>query len=282
MDESKLHWSYLAGEKGRNRVRAFEHASGVLMLEFYEHRPGQSRPKRVRLSLGHRDQEKAKRQADEAAAKLGRMEALKPDELTLQELFDIYGREVTPDKAPTTQDHDRAAARLFIRCFGPNRRAKDLSRRDWERFIRERSSGRFSGSAVGPRTVAIDLKWLLAVLNWATMAGNERGEVLLERNPLRGLNVPKEESPNRPIMSHERYKMMLDVADRVGWQFNVALILVHETGHRIGAVRQLRWSDVDLERGIIRWRKSNDKIRQGARDAAHGGGPRSLGGGQKT
>jgi len=83
MDESKLHWSYLAGEKGRNRVRAFEHASGVLMLEFYEHRPGQSQPKRVRLSLGHRDQDKAKQQADEATAKLGRMEALKPEELTL-------------------------------------------------------------------------------------------------------------------------------------------------------------------------------------------------------
>ena len=100
MGESKLHWSYPAGEKGRNRVRAFEHASGVLMLEFYERCPGRSQPKRVRLSLGHRDQDKAKQQADEAAAKLGRMEALKPVELTLRTLFDIYGEEVTPDKAP--------------------------------------------------------------------------------------------------------------------------------------------------------------------------------------
>ena len=260
MGESKLRWSYSTGEKGRNRVRAFEHASGVLMLEFYEQCPGQSQPKRVRLSLGHRDQEKAKQQADEAAAKLGRMEALKPEELTLQELFDIYGGEVTPDKALTTQDHDKAAAKLFLRCFGPNRKAKDLSRRDWDRFIRERLSGRFTGSAVGPRTVARDLKWLLAVLNWATMAGDGRGGFLLERNPLKGLDIPKEESPKRPILSQERYKVMLDVADRIGWRFNVALILVHETGHRIGAVRQLRWSDVDLERGVIRWRKSSDKI----------------------
>ena len=188
------------------------------------------------------------------------MEALKPEELTLQELFDIYGGEVTPDKALTTQDHDKAAAKLFLRCFGPNRKAKDLSRRDWDRFIRERLSGRFTGSAVGPRTVARDLKWLLAVLNWATMAGDGRGGFLLERNPLKGLDIPKEESPKRPILSQERYKVMLDVADRIGWRFNVALILVHETGHRIGAVRQLRWSDVDLERGVIRWRKSSDKI----------------------
>ena len=92
------------------------------------------------------------------------------------------------------------------------------------------------------------------------MAGDGRGGFLLERNPLKGLVIPREESPNRPIMSQERYKVMLDVADRVGWRFNVALILAHETGHRIGAVRQLRWSDVDMERGIIRWRKSSDKI----------------------
>ena len=197
---------------------------------------------------------------DEAAAKLGRREPLKPVELTLRTLFDIYGGEVTPDKAPTTQGHDKAAAKLFVRCFGPDRRAKDLSRREWERFIRERSSGRLTGDSAGPRTVARDLKWLLAVLNWATMAGNGRGGVLLERNPLKGLKIPREESPNRPIMSQERYKVMLDVGDRVDWRFNVALILVHETGHRIGAVRQLRWSDVDMERGIIHWRKSNDKI----------------------
>ena len=92
------------------------------------------------------------------------------------------------------------------------------------------------------------------------MAGDERGRVLLARNPLKGLVVPREESPRRPIMSQERYKVMLDVAERVDWRFNIALILVHETGHRIGAVRQLRWSDVDSERGIVRWRKSNDKI----------------------
>ncbi len=137
-------------------------------------------------------------------------------------------------KALTTQDHDKAAAKLFVRCFGPNRRAKDLSRRDWERFIRERLSGRLTGSGAGPRTVARDLKLLLAVLNWATMAGDGRGGVLLERNPFKGLNIPKEESPNRPIMSPERYEVMLDVADRVDWRFRVALILAHETGHRIG------------------------------------------------
>jgi integrase len=38
------------------------------------------------------------------------------------------------------------------------------------------------------------------------------------------------------------------------------LVIVHETGHRIGSVRRLRWSDIDLDRRMIRWRAENDKI----------------------
>ena len=75
MGKAKSRWSYSTGERGRNRVRAFEHSSGVLMLEFYEPRRGKA--SRVRLSLGHRDQAKAKQQADDAAAKLGKPGALK-------------------------------------------------------------------------------------------------------------------------------------------------------------------------------------------------------------
>ena len=42
-------WSYIAGEKGRNRVRAFERASGMLHLEYMD--DGQRRS----TALGHRD-----------------------------------------------------------------------------------------------------------------------------------------------------------------------------------------------------------------------------------
>jgi integrase len=37
-------------------------------------------------------------------------------------------------------------------------------------------------------------------------------------------------------------------------------MVVHETEHRIGAVRQLRWADIDFEHQVIRWRPENDKI----------------------
>jgi integrase len=42
--------------------------------------------------------------------------------------------------------------------------------------------------------------------------------------------------------------------------FELALVLAHETGHRIGSIRLLKWSDADVEAKTIRWRGENDKI----------------------
>ena len=49
------------------------------------------------------------------------------------------------------------------------------------------------------------------------------------------------------------------MAVELDWRFRAALVLAHETGHRIGAIRQLRWSDIDLGGGVIRWRGEHEK-----------------------
>lgn len=267
MARGKIHWSYSAGERGRNRVRAYEDAkTGILHVEFYATDPGEAKPKRKALSLGHRDRERAKQRADELAAKFGRVAERLSGEITLRELFDIYGREVTPQKSERSQRHDHGAAEMFLRFFGRERKANSLNRRDWDAFIKERGSGRIrpakkpKATQVGPRTIARDLLWLRAVLNWATTAGDGKGSYLLERNPLKGFPIPREESPIRPIMTPERYEAMLEVAQDVDWRFYVAFVLAHETGHRIKAIRHLRWGDVDLENGWLTWRGDEDKI----------------------
>ena len=71
MTSAKKRWSYSAGERGRNRVRAYEdHKTGIILAEFYEG------GNRKRISLGHRDVEKAKQQADEMAAELAKRRKL--------------------------------------------------------------------------------------------------------------------------------------------------------------------------------------------------------------
>ncbi len=253
--------AYSAGEWGRNRVRVFpDPKTGLYQIEWREY------GRRLTRSLKHRDWARAKRQADEFAAGFakpepnGKQEA-KPEPLTLERLFDIYGEEVTPTKGEGTRRRDRVATAMFLRFFGRDRRPETLSQRDWDRFIQARRAGRAgaSGKPVGNRTIEWDLTFLLAVLNWAERSKDEEGRRLLDRNPLKGLRKPKEKNPTRVVLSEEEYQALLRVSRKVGWRFHVALVLAHETGHRIGAIRKLRWSDIDLDGGVIRWRAEHEK-----------------------
>ncbi len=216
--------------------------------------------KRKRISTGHTDQKEARQQAQELAAELGRRmpEEDEPQELTLQKLFDIYLGEKTPEKSEGKQKHDRRAAKMFLAFFGAKQKPSSLKKRDGERFIRARREGQTGPvgrkpKPVGDRQVEYDLRFLLAVLNWA--ADNE----LVQNNPLQGLKLPKESSPTRPVLDGEEYLQLLETADQVDWRYRLALQLTYETGHRIESVRQLKWSDIDLERSRVLWRADSDK-----------------------
>ncbi len=253
--------AYSAGEWGRNRVRVFaDPKTGMYQIEWRES------GRRLSRSLRHRDWRRAKRQADEFAAgfvppEVNGSRNAEPEPLTLETLFEIYGEEVTPTKGGHTRKHDRITMEMFLRFFGRERDPATLSQRDWDRFIRARRAGRVgpSGRPVSDRTVEYDLKLLIAIFNWAAKSRDDRGRLLLDRNPLRGLRTPKEKNPRRVVLAEDEYQALLKVSRKVDWRFHVALVLAHETGHRIGAIRKLRWTDIDLDAGMIRWRAEYEK-----------------------
>ncbi len=259
---AKKRWSYVAGEKGSNRVRAYEDRRGGILVEFYEREPGCAKAKRVRLSLGHRDRRKAKRKVLEIVSGLEKGEDVVAEDVTLRQLFDIYVREVTPTKGQRAQQHDRMCVEMFQQFFGLSRKVSTLSRRDWDQFVRLRREGKVgpSGRPVGERQIECDLKFLRAVCNWATDA-KEKGKILLARNPfaVRSCKLPKEKNPRRPVMTEEQYQALLAITDQFDWRLRLALILANETGHRQSAIRKLKWSDVDFENQRVRWRAENEK-----------------------
>jgi len=111
------------------------------------------------------------------------------------------------------------------------------------------------------------------MLNWAK-ATRVSGARLLDANPLAGIRAVKVVNPRRPVATQERYdatrKAMQDLAQEAGdesgraiWQkAEVALVLARTTGRRLGAIRQLRWEDVQWETSAIRWRAETDKKRK--------------------
>lgn len=249
-------WSFRTGTKGVNRVRVFEHAvTGKLSLEFYES------GRRLTQPLESTDKAEAKAQAEHLAAVFRAQADSSRQPLTLQTLFDNYVREVTPRKTPSKGMHDRRVTHLTLEIFGGNRLVSSLTHRDALQWLVERqrrgdlSTGGRSGRPVGARVLAYDLAFVRAVFNWAV------GADLVDRNPWRGFKpeLPKY-TPQRPVLTADQYEALLSVADRVAPGFKLALVLAYETGHRIGAIRQLRWADLDFERQVIRWRVQNDKI----------------------
>jgi hypothetical protein len=269
MSRTRGTWSYTTGEKGRNRVRAFEDKrTGRLYLEVM------SNGRKRRIATGHRDREVVKQQAEELALKLRKPDVLVREDITLAALFDNYMREVTPTKGESAQKHDRAVAKVALEILGPNRAASALTHRDAARFVAERrrrgdrrprkklekgEQERTEPTKPGPvrdRVVGYDVQWLIAVLNWGVRGG------LLDRNPLHGFRIPREQSPRRPIVTSKQYAALLEVAHAVDPLVRLLLVLANETGHRIGALRRLRWSDFELsgEQRRVRWRAENDKI----------------------
>ena len=207
--------------------------------------------------------------AEELAVALRQRGSVKArDPLTLRKLFDIYLRSVTPSKRPSTQSHDRTAAALFCRAWGRQRNPKTIGLIEWRQFIEDRRAarlapagpkGRARQTQVGDRQIEYDLKFLMAVLKWATLAHEGEESPLLARNPCDGFPIPSEQSPKRPRLDESRYQAMLAKAPVVHLDFQLAFVLVHETGHRLSSVRHLWVSDVSLPQQLVRWRGEVDK-----------------------
>lgn len=267
-------WSYIAGERGNNRVRAFEkQAGGDLYLEWFE---GEGRRKRRKLGEHAQTRRAAILAAEELAEELARGRPGGDEApVTLERLIEHYNQEVTPRKGTSTQHHDRRASRLLRQFFNrqsdPGRRMtrhpSSLDRRDWDGFIEARRKGLIPGfRPVGERVIEYDLKYLIAVLNWGSGSMPVGGsEPYLPSGSPWGTEIrrsqswpmPKNPSPHRPSMTDEIRRRLIEFSP--SWQFELALVLGRDTRRRNNSIRQVDWSNVDQQRWTIRWPGEHDK-----------------------
>jgi integrase len=256
-------WSYRTGEKGENRVRVFERGGPDRRSGFWIDYRDESGRHRQPLAVA--DRRSAKLKAEEIAAAFRKSGTPRQQVITLGSLVESYAREVTPTKGSTARAHDGRGCALFLTFFGPQRRPETLSRREWDAYIQARRSGKLRppkavARQVGWRVIEQDLHLLNAILNWAVQAGDGRGDFLLGRNPFKGLPVPKEESPQRPLLSVEQYESIREAAAGVSSTLECFVVLAWHTGHRAASLRQLQWADIDFEKERVHFRGDRDKI----------------------
>ncbi len=283
-------WSHPEGEKGETITVYERRPGGLLYARAFDSTLAGGKGGYRRVSLKHRDQERAKTYALEQAAKLRQgQNELSEGRTTLARLFALYQTHRTPRKSPGDQVEDRRRAQMFARVLGPHKDPHLISLGEWEAFIAARRSGAIGadGSSLGEReprsvrtrTVHADCKWLRQVLSWGTKWRDQHGRYLLRENAARGYEAPTEKNPRRPVATADRYRALRAVSDDVmmdvRWDghrqvkrsyLTELLDIAHGTGRRISAICSLRYEDLQLERmegrpyGAIRWPEDTDKM----------------------
>lgn len=271
-------WTRSFGEPGM-RVRLFQNRRGGT---FYRAVwvPGRGRDV---ASLGTEDRDEAERHGRALlAALLEGTPMVEQSVVTLEALWDRYRREAPTFAACTKTTRQDAAGRadVLLGFFGTEFEVATLTEHDVRRYEAARRPGGIAGRSgrktrlVRARTVDADLVLLNTMLRWATTVREPNGERWLKENPLAGIRRPREPNPQRPIATWERFVKTREAmralaedatteGERERWiEMELALVLAEGTGRRLSAIRQLRWDDIDLEHGSIRWRAEADKKRR--------------------
>ncbi|MEQ8508490.1 MAG: site-specific integrase [Rhodospirillaceae bacterium] len=184
---------------------------------------------------------------------------------TLSEVCDLYlkdGPVMKPDKKQSSWQTDRSNINRHIKPLLGNRKLASLTKADVQRFQADvtlgksatvQKTGNKRGKAIvrgGPGTAARATTVLCAALSFAV----ERG--LRDTNPGRGVKLNKLQSRSRFLSTAELTALgdvLAEEEQKTEQVWAVAAIrLLTLTGCRKGEILSLKWSYVDLERGMLR------------------------------
>jgi integrase len=238
--------------------------------------PGRGNSKKC---IGTTDRAEAERLGKALLVALLKDEQVSSAVLTLGDLWKRYETQCVAflDNHSNTRLGDTGRAEVLRAFFGDDCDVCNLTENDQFAYIQKRLAGGIvctkdrQTDEVGLRTVEADLKLLHSMLKWATTVRVRKGVRLLDHNPLEGVRRPREKNPRRPVATLERFEKTRkaiqclaaeadDDTERRKWlRLELALVLAEATGRRLGSIRQLAWSDIDMTRPAIHWAAENDK-----------------------
>lgn len=198
----------------------------------------------TRDPLHHRDKERAKLQAGDFAQSL--RTSAENDALgipTLASVFAAYEEQVSPEKKGHGALDDRFRMDLLQHYFGDHCPITSLTPQRLKNYLRDRKAGKVQPGdrklrKVSDTTAGNDVRFLQAVLRWAA------GEGMIGAVPIDHFRPPRNVNPKRPVATYDRF---LQLRPHCTGLFGPFMDLVESLGWRVGAIRQLRRVEVDLE-----------------------------------
>lgn len=187
------------------------------------------------------------------------------DAITIDGLIDVYlaeGPAYKPDKRPTSWEVDRYNLQNHLRPLLGKKLARDLTKDHlvvWQDQVangatakREKSPKKRGVINItgGPGAAAKAIRCVAAMLEWA----RERGYVTV--NIARDVKKIQDGERERYLQDDEAARIWNSVEDMVAdgtlaARLGVAFKLILLTGARIGEIRGLKWSEIDLQRKLV-------------------------------
>jgi len=178
-------------------------------------------------------------------------------DLTLRELFDRYIETVSSQKnwRGSTVNNVKQHRKRLEQALGPDSRVNTytLAHMDelWAKLL---------ALPMAPNQVRAKVKLLQRVFTF----GHSRE--LVPHNKPAGWSVPEVKALDVEEYRAEDTERLLATFDyqRSGWEWRAwgLILLMSSHGFRVNAALNLRWSDVDLELGVIRLRAATDKTKR--------------------
>lgn len=192
--------------------------------------------KRKQVTLGATNESHARTQLDTFASKA---ELIKPEtDKTIGYLFEQYLIEKVADgKNPKNFLNSWKALAPRFKDALPQTISEDVCR-DYAR-------DRFK-LGLAPSTVWTELLQLRTLVNWAVKTRR------LKSDDARYIWLPQKSNPRERVMTSAEIRGFMENATRPHIQ--LFFILALTTGARMGAILDLRWSQIDFENGVIDFR----------------------------
>jgi integrase len=170
---------------------------------------------------------------------------------TFAELVEVYTRDFLPMKAPTTQYHERVLFRWFAHNLGaiPLQDLSPLVLRTW-------------WDALRPHYAPASIRRYMTTLSAVLTAGVDHYE-WMTTHPMRKIRKPQP-SPDRErcLTAAEQARLLTACQQSRNPHLYLAVVLALSTGARKNELLQRLWSDLDLERGLLRLRHTKNGERR--------------------
>jgi integrase len=159
---------------------------------------------------------------------------------TVAELLEAYTRDFLPLKAPSTQYHERLLFRWFYEDFGtiPLQDLSPLILRSWR-------------DSLQPCYKPGSMRRYMTALSAVLTAGVEHYE-WMTTHPLRKVPRPTPQDRERFLATAEQARLLTACEQSSNQHLYLAVLLALSTGARKNEILQRTWTDLDLERGLLR------------------------------